>query len=362
VVIAAAPELEVLDLSRNELDTLEVGPLPALHTLEVGRNQLAAVPLARTPALRVLRCHGNYVHELDLSGLAALEQVDARANQLTELRAADLPRLQELVLSDNHLGALEVERCPSLQVLRCSGNQLRALSLAGCPGLLALDCADNPLRSLRPEEAPGLIELRAERTELPHLDLTQNPVLLRLGLGRSTAVTATEGQRLRLRELRERASLGTGSVDPDGMSAWELHDLAASLRAGRGEEERLLAVVRAPACDRGTAAMVYWSSAPHVYAAFQERAEVPSYARVGWELLRTIEERLERGEYRTAEIHYDPTDDRFGEVRGVDRTAQWRRATSRPIPPALLTGGAAGAEPGEGSAWRPEGAERRSRS
>jgi Leucine-rich repeat (LRR) protein len=348
--IGRAPSLESVDASRNELESVEIGALPALRSLHLGRNRLDALDPRPWTALRELRCHGNYLDALDLRGLAALELVDARANQLVRVELGQHPRLEGLSLSDNRLEALDLAGAPSLRILRCSGNQLRELAVG--PSLLQLDVADNPLRTLDPSPASDLVELDVGDTALATLDLRHNPRLVRFrgrgDRGRGPTVEATDAQRLRLRELRESAGLGSGAVDPAAMTAWELHDLAAAIR-GRDAEERLLAVVQAPACDLGTAAMVYWTSAPHLYAEFAEAAEVPDYARAGFRLVRAIEDRVAAGGFPTAQIPYDPRDDRqTGVVRGVDRTA----GAVGPIPEALLRGvptGPAPAAPAEAS-------------
>jgi hypothetical protein len=104
------------------------------------------------------------------------------------------------------------------------------------------------------------------------------------------------------------------------MDPFELHLHAATVR-GRDAERELLAVVQAPACDLGTALMVYWTSSPHYYLRYAERSEVQPYELAGWDLLAAIEERMSRGGFTSERIWFDPRDDKqTRSVRGVDWT------------------------------------------
>jgi Leucine-rich repeat (LRR) protein len=331
VEIGDAPALRELDLSRNDLDRIALSGAPGLERLHLARNRLPSCDVSALPALRELRCHGNFVAALELGACPALEVVDAHHNQLEAISLGPASALVELDLADNRLTALSLG-APALLQLDVARNQLGELQLAGCPRLRSLDVSGNPLARLDPRPAPELVELRAANTRIATLDIRGNPALSRMRAAapgqHAPRVLATPAQQRRLTELRTHLGLGTGATSIADLDPYELHDLALSI-GNRDPEQRLLAVVTAPQCDLGTALMVYWTSSPHYYRRYTCREEVPAYEQAGWDLLAAIEARVVGGGFDSAEIAFDPTDDRqTRSIRGVD----WTRA------PAMASG------------------------
>lgn len=322
VDLGAAPALRELDLSRNDLDRLPLDGAPGLERLHLGRNRLASCDVTALNALRELRCHGNYVGSLDLRACAAIEVIDAHDNQLTSVELGEAPALSELDLADNRLTALGLA-APSLLQLDVRRNQLSHLPLDGCPRLRSLDVSGNPLEALDVRAAPDLVELKAASTRIAALDVRGNPDLARLrtvSAGHAPRVLATTAQQRRLTELRTALGLGTNAEAIEDLDAYELHDLALSI-GSRDADHQLLAIVTAPRCDLGTALMVYWTSSPHYYRRYAGRDEVPPYELGGWDLLAAIEARVAAEGFATAEIPFDPADDRqTRSIRGVDWT------------------------------------------
>lgn len=74
-------------------------------------------------------------------------------------------------------------------------------------------------------------------------------------------------------------------------------------------------VVEHPLCDLGTALLVYWRARPGFYLQYRNREAVPEYDHPFWDLIRDIEERVSRGQYRSAELPFDPADDHRADLR-----------------------------------------------
>ena len=332
--VGAAPVLEVIDAAHNDLGRLDLGPLPALRVLSISHNRLGSCHISDSPALRELRCRSNYIGELDLGRHPGLQILDAGDNQLERVRFGPSQELVEVDLSGNRLSDLALAS-RSLQVLDCARNHLRRIALRGVPELRALDCSHNPLDRVDLAAVPDLIALTAVGTRAPALDIRANPALARLRTrddqGHGPKIEATPDQQRALREIRTVLGLGTGSSAPEDLDAYELHDLALSI-TGRNAEQRLLAIVRAPRCDLGTALMIYWTSSPHYFRRYNARSDVPPYELPGWDLLAAIEARAQGEGFQTAAIPFDPTDDRqTRSVRGID----WTRPRT-PSPHAAL--------------------------
>lgn len=113
------------------------------------------------------------------------------------------------------------------------------------------------------------------------------------------------------------------ATDPD-----ELHHFAERWN-GDGGTETIRSLVRNPACDRGTALMVYWLAQPEFYLQYASRGEVPEHAHDGYDLVTELEGRLLAGEFATSRIAYDPLSD--GLMSGSPVGAV------RDLPPAVYT-------------------------
>jgi len=158
-------------------------------------------------------------------------------------------------------------------------------------------------------------------------------------LGIGLKVQASTQQRRRLEELRRRHGLSSGSEHRAGLNTWELHDLAVEASASASEEE-LRAIVEHPACDLGTALLVYWTAAPHYYLQYASREEVEAFEVPGWDLLATIEARVAGGHYTSQQVRFDPRNDKqTRSIRGKDWTVDDRLVRTPPkraIPPIML--------------------------
>ena len=199
--------LSLLDLSGNEITSLESTSLPALdslhqlrlndnfirfistdffsnssvHTLDMRNNQIAHLPsglLAGVP-LRTLLLGNNTLSSLPantFAGQKQLEELSLAGNLLTgeqlqpEL-AEDLLSLLHLDLTANMLAVLSpafLEALPSLQVLKLADNRLSNLQMP--PSLIQLTELDMSGNELVKVEAEGLVGLEA----LTHLNLADN--------------------------------------------------------------------------------------------------------------------------------------------------------------------------------------------
>jgi hypothetical protein len=112
------------------------------------------------------------------------------------------------------------------------------------------------------------------------------------------------------------------------MSAAELHAFVDQMNWDGGGADRLNRVLAHPLCDRGTALMIYWLARPTFYLAYQTRDRVRD--EVGWaleefDMLREIERRFADGTFASADIAFNPADD-----RGLDHTRKHPRI--RPVP------------------------------
>ena len=153
----AADIVRSLDLSANQLSSLDLPLLPSLTELNVADNALSApaVQMARLPgALRIIDLSANRLEAfppqlLRLSQLAVLRLSKQRLSSLPE-HLCLLPQLTELDAGFNELQQalpLSPPGLPRLRRLVLRANALRDVSLScdSLPALTELDLADNLL-------------------------------------------------------------------------------------------------------------------------------------------------------------------------------------------------------------------------
>ncbi|XP_053679721.1 protein artichoke [Anopheles nili] len=201
-VFKPTPQLRVLSLARNQLQSVDDGSLAGLGRLEILNlqdNRVLALhercfgPLEN---LRELNLQGNRIEVLVdnlLDSNALLEQFDASRNSIVEIS----PK------------AFRNSR--SLQTLDLSANQLRELpeSLSGLAELRELDVSFNQLTELSPSVLVAwrnLEELKVSNNKVNHLDqgsLRNLPLLQYLDLSSNELTLLEHGSLRNLPELQE---------------------------------------------------------------------------------------------------------------------------------------------------------------
>ncbi|XP_004451027.2 transforming growth factor beta activator LRRC32 [Dasypus novemcinctus] len=147
--LQALPRLEHLNLAHNHLAAGSepggggLGPLPRLAALDLSGNSLYSELLERllgeAPALRALSLAENSLTRLTrrtFRGVPALERLDLHSNVLMDIEegAFDaLPRLAHLNLSRNSLTCISDFRLQQLRVLDLSSNSIEAFQTAPEP-------------------------------------------------------------------------------------------------------------------------------------------------------------------------------------------------------------------------------------
>ncbi len=185
--------LEELDLNGNQLSSIDLRPLEGctgLYYLFLNNNQLSSIdlrPLEGCTGLYYLALNNNQLSSIDLSlleGCTGLRRLKLSDNQLSSI---DLRPLEgcteifwELDLSNNQLSSIDLrplEKCKGLEELDLNNNQLSSIDLRPlekCTRLEELDLNNNQLSSidLRPlEKCKGLEELDLNGNQLSSIDL-----------------------------------------------------------------------------------------------------------------------------------------------------------------------------------------------
>ncbi len=112
------------------LTTLDVRGLTELEELYCDDNRLTFLNLTENPMLRRLQCNGNQFTEIyGLDSLINLRSLDVSGNQLSTLDVSNFPLLYDLYCGDNNLTTLDLTQNTNLRYLYVEKNQLTSLLL-----------------------------------------------------------------------------------------------------------------------------------------------------------------------------------------------------------------------------------------
>lgn len=172
--------LAILDVSKNQLSSLDMGSNTELTELYCGGNQLTSLELSDNLSLEKLNCSDNLLTLLNVSNNPSLEWLWCNNNQLTELNVNNNAILSELFCTDNQLLTLDMSNNPNLKALCCDGNRLTDLNLNNCVALEYLNCSENVLTTLDISQNPVMTDLWCQLNQLSELSISKNPFLVRL--------------------------------------------------------------------------------------------------------------------------------------------------------------------------------------
>jgi Leucine-rich repeat (LRR) protein len=149
--------LQILKLGHNKLGTSPKNlHFPQLQVLDLQKNRLKTLEweARQFPKLDKLNLQNNGLQHLELKGLwEKLAHLDLSQNRLVEMQGGHFPYLRRLFLSQNKLKSLPDawQQCSWLQTLVLAQNQLQFLPdwLKNLSRLENLDLAQNPLETLK---------------------------------------------------------------------------------------------------------------------------------------------------------------------------------------------------------------------
>ena len=125
------PSLEVLNISENELQQVDVSKCLNLTSVLAKTNQLQTVDFSQNSKLSTLVLSDNQLEQIDLSNNSELEFLWISANKLEQLDISKLPKLHNLSTINNpNLGCIAIAQDQSVATLNKTENQ--QLMVGGC--------------------------------------------------------------------------------------------------------------------------------------------------------------------------------------------------------------------------------------
>ena len=194
-------KLEKLFVDYNQLTSLDIGNNANLKSLMVSNNQLTNLNVRNNEKLEYLYANNNNLKELDVSNNAILRYLYAYVNKLTSLDVSNNVNLESLYVYENKLTSLDVSNNANLESLWISNNQLANLDVSNNTKLMELEVRSNQLTSLDVSNNVNLESLYVYENKLTSLDVSNNANLKSLDVSRNQLTSLDVSYNVNLESL-----------------------------------------------------------------------------------------------------------------------------------------------------------------
>lgn len=186
---AALPNLEILKVSQNSLQSIDLNGVPLLKDLDCSQNQLATLDLQPVGLLESLKSDFNSLGSINLEYVANLTFLSLQQCQLTNLNLSVVPNLIYLKISGNNF-VPNLNPATNLKTLIARNMGLTNLNLSVNTNLLLLDLSENNFSDFTFPSLPSLTTLTIDSctslqsinvnalTALSFLEINNAPQLL----------------------------------------------------------------------------------------------------------------------------------------------------------------------------------------
>ncbi|WP_281988794.1 T9SS type A sorting domain-containing protein [Aquimarina aggregata] len=203
--------LASLALNRNNIAELDVTKNTKLVSLGVGENDLKSIDISKNTFLRTFYCNDNALRSLDFSKNILLEFLIVSYNEISVLDVSNLLYLDTLVCTKNSLSSLDLSTNVNLTYLLCDQNQISHLDVSGndkleifacgyndmttlllpslSTSLRSFSCNNNLLESIDVSPFPNLEVLTCSSNPTPSLDLSEISSLKSITCGNNNVIT-----------------------------------------------------------------------------------------------------------------------------------------------------------------------------
>ena len=186
--ISALTKLKILDITRNNISSLDVSKNINLIEISGADNNLRAIDIRNLSKLRKLSLPRNKLETLDLTRNVNLTNLTIQDNELNVLNIRNNVNLQSLVCKTNNIKNLDISKNSKLGTLSCDDNQLTSLDVSANRNLYSLSIGDNDITQLDLTNNTRLGTLFSNNTNLSTLD-TRNCRISRLNFDNNPNIT-----------------------------------------------------------------------------------------------------------------------------------------------------------------------------
>ncbi len=194
--------LQILNISSNEVGSIDLTPFKDLENLICSGNILTAIDVTSNPKLTVLELSSNNITSLDVSGNPELVFLGFSDNKISSIDLGNNTKLKTLIVNSNPIGSLNLKENKALVDLQCSGTGLAELDLSSNKSLMALNISDNSFTSIDVSMLTDLQRFDCSSNKIGSLDLSENTKLSELTCSSNCLTSLDLKNNKELKELR----------------------------------------------------------------------------------------------------------------------------------------------------------------
>lgn len=227
VDIEQLSNLEIIDMSHNELKRLDLSPFTKLYAVYLSDNPFTAeTPLvvgSNHPSLAILEMdimehidqsfnlsdypelvtfdgyHNTDLRKVDPTGCPKLQVLSVELTPVESIDVTKNPRLTRLNISESRITSIDLSQNTALQYLLCghdsgtfnSDVKLESLDVTHNPNLMYLSAQGNGFTSIDVSKNTNLTHLMLQKNHLTEIDLSNNPYLYLVNIANNDFTFAT---------------------------------------------------------------------------------------------------------------------------------------------------------------------------
>lgn len=169
-------DLEILDLSDNELTSIDFSKNEFLKIVTLKNNQLISV-VKNTVSLRKFNVYNNKLNEINVSDNVNLELLDASSNKLTSIDVSSNTNLETLNLSSNDISDIDLSNNVTLKVLNMTSNKISSIDLSKNISLTHISLDNNKLTTIDLSNNEKLNNIQLVSNNLSSINIGNKPEL-----------------------------------------------------------------------------------------------------------------------------------------------------------------------------------------
>lgn len=159
-------------------DTSDLELLTNLEELDLSDNEIESIDLSNNTKLKKLDLSNNYINELKLPDTDTLELLNLNSNNLKEIDLSKLTNLKALAISSNPLEkGLDVTKNTNLMALYASSSWLSTIDLSKNTKLVYLNLFDNMFEEIDLSKNTDLELINLSENALSSIDFSHNTKL-----------------------------------------------------------------------------------------------------------------------------------------------------------------------------------------
>lgn len=174
-------EITGINCAMNQtIPSINITNCSKLVSIDCSANDITSLDLKDKPELGVLTCGFNEITSLDLTDNVNLQGLNCQSNKITELNLSNNTKLNTLICFLNQLNTIDLTNNSEIVTMDCGLNPITHIDVSPLTKIAILDCSGCEITDLDVSANTKLIRLNCHKNKLSSLDLSANTELKRI--------------------------------------------------------------------------------------------------------------------------------------------------------------------------------------